>query len=365
MKKRKKDEGGSLDSLLDTITTVVGILIILLIVVQLGADSAVKRIVEEKKEENSKELMELAMKQFEDQKKSLLAEKNKLHLKLASENKEQAQLIKEISQLEKKLAVEKKAMPPAPPKLQNLRQEKAKLDNEKKAVEVKVKKVKGLLSKASKPSSQSLSKEVNLPDPKPAPPKAKPFRFLCRGGKIYPVDDPRLSNRVMQEIKKAGIKPNKAKEYDGKKIVSHFSKAKPGGPFFQAIPRIDGSKRIIFDLRKKSAAGEDEAALVKPTSKYLAALKGISPKTHYLQFEVFEDSFATYLSARDLASKRKFPAGWKPILRGPDMDCTLYFHLVPIYDLGRAALIASRPPPKPKPSTGKPAPPKKPSNVLD
>ena len=41
MKRKKKEAGGSLDSLLDTITTVVGILIILLIVVQLGADSAV------------------------------------------------------------------------------------------------------------------------------------------------------------------------------------------------------------------------------------------------------------------------------------------------------------------------------------
>ena len=47
--KKEKDSSGSLDSLLDTITTVVGILIILLIVVQLGADSAVKRIVDEKR----------------------------------------------------------------------------------------------------------------------------------------------------------------------------------------------------------------------------------------------------------------------------------------------------------------------------
>ena len=74
MKRNKKEAGGSLDSLLDTITTVVGILIILLIVVQLGADSAVKRIVEEKKVENSKELMELAMQQFDDQERTLLCE---------------------------------------------------------------------------------------------------------------------------------------------------------------------------------------------------------------------------------------------------------------------------------------------------
>ena len=359
MKRKRKDDAGSLDSLLDTITTVVGILIILLIVVQLGADSAVNRIVDERKKENADELMELAMKQFEDQKKTLLEEKKKIQLKLASENKEQAQLIQEISKLEKELAAKKKAMPPSPPKVQNLRQEKTKLDNDKKAIEVKVRKVKGLLSKASRPS-QSLSKDLSLPDPKPAPPKAKPFRFLCRDGKIYPLDDQRLVGRVTQELQKAGIKPNKAKEYDGKKIISHFSKAKPGDPFFQAIPRIDGNKRVIFDLRKKPPAGEDEEALAKPGSRYLAALKGITPKTHYLQFEVFEDSFATYLAARELAGKRNFPAGWKPILRGPDTDCTLA--LWTINDLGRAALLASRPPPKP---TGKPPPKKPPSNVLD
>ena len=363
MKRKRKEDAGSLDSLLDTITTVVGILIILLIVVQLGADSAVNRIVEERKKEDGEAMMEERTNRFEKQRQDLLDEKKKVQEKLASENKSQAKLVQEISQLEKELAAKKKAMPPAPPKLQNLRQEKTKLDNDKKAIELKVKKVKGLLAKAPKPSGQTLSKEVSLPDPKPAPPKAKPFRFLCRNGKIYPLDDPRLISRVTQEIKKAGINPNKAKEYDGKKILAHFAKAKPGDPFFLAKPRIDANKRIIFELQKKSAAGEDEETLVKPTSKYLAALKGISPKTHYLQFEVFEDSFAAYLAARDLASKRNFPAGWKPVSRGPDTDCTLA--LWNLYDLGRAALIASRPPPKPKPPTGKPTPPKKPANVLD
>ena len=53
MRKRKKDEGPSLDSLLDTMTTVVGIMIVILIVVQLGADSAVKEYVEREKAANS------------------------------------------------------------------------------------------------------------------------------------------------------------------------------------------------------------------------------------------------------------------------------------------------------------------------
>ena len=361
MKKRKKDEGASLDSLLDTMTTVVGIMIVILIVVQLGADSAVKEYVEQTKKENPRKLEEDRMKDLLKQKSELLNEKKKLQMSTAAKNQQDQKLVEEIAALEKKLAQVESSMPKSQASPASLQAEKKKVEDKKKTIEVKLKKIKGLLAKSPKPSTKSLSKDVSLPDPKPAPPKAKPFRFLCRGGKIYPLDDPRLINRVTQEIKKAGIKPSKAKEYDGKKIVSHFSKAKPGDPFFHAIPRIDGNKRIIFDLRKKSAAGEDEVTLVKPTSKYLAALKGISPKSHYLQFEVFEDSFATYLSARNLASKRNFPAGWKPVSRGPDTDCTL--GLWTMFDLGRAALIASRPPPKP--STGKPAPPKKPANVLD
>ena len=44
MRPRRKKQTGSLDSLLDTMTNVVGILVILLVVTQLGMDDAVRRI---------------------------------------------------------------------------------------------------------------------------------------------------------------------------------------------------------------------------------------------------------------------------------------------------------------------------------
>jgi hypothetical protein len=44
MRRRRDESIGSLDSLLDTMTNVVGILVILLVVTQLGVTSAVKRI---------------------------------------------------------------------------------------------------------------------------------------------------------------------------------------------------------------------------------------------------------------------------------------------------------------------------------
>ena len=361
MKRKKKNSGGSLDSLLDTITTVVGILIILLIVVQLGADSAVKRIVEEKKEEDSKELMELAMKQFDEQERALLKEKEQLQLTQASQNKEQQKLIQEIAQLEKKLAGKKKEIPPAPPKLQNLRQQKSKLQKDQQSVEVKVKKVKGLLAKAPKPSGQTLSKEVSLPDPKPAIAGSSPYRFLCRNGKIFPLNDKALQGMVLTNLAKAGVKPNKDKEYDGKKFLSVINGKKPSTNFFTLVAREDKDKVIRFTMERKDQAGENEINVVKDGSKYKKILAGLTPQKNYLLFEVFPDSFGIYQTARDLANQRNFPAGWKPAHRGTDWWSYDWGYRT----LGRKEYLASRPKPPPKPNAGKPAPPKRPANVLD
>ncbi|MBT5716736.1 MAG: hypothetical protein HOI70_07475, partial [Opitutae bacterium] len=343
MKKKKKDDTGSLDSLLDTITTVVGVLIILLIVVQLGADSAVKRIVEEKKEENSKELMKLAMKQFDDQKKVLLEEKKKLLLNQASQNKDQQQLIEDISKLEKQVAEKKKNMPPVPSKLQNIIQEKQKIENSKKTIEVKVKKVRGLLAKSSSVSTESLSKEVSLPDPKPAIAGSKPVRFLCREGRVYPVNDSTLQGRVKAVISNSGIKPNKDREYDGKALVNLINSKKIGDSFFIIKARSDPDKVIRFSIERKKQSGDDEIGLLKSSSTYLKALGVLNPTKHYVLYEVFPDSFGVYLAARELANQRKMPGGWKPANRGTDWWSLDWGYRT----IGRKAFLAARPKPKP------------------
>jgi hypothetical protein len=355
VKKRKKDAVGSLDSLLDTMTTVVGILIILLIVVQLGADSAVKRIVDEK---NYDELIEMAMRQFEDQRNGLLEEKKKLEWGMAAKNKEDQQFVREIAKLEKKLSDLKSSVPKSLGDPTVLQTEKKKVDDEKKKIEVKLRKIKGLLAKAPKPSSKSLSKDVNLPDPKPAPPKATPFRFLCREGKIYPLDDSNLRKSADKAIAQSGIKPNKEREYDGKKLAAHFGQKKPGNAFFSLTAIPGGDKLIRFTMERRPNVGEDELALGKSGSAYMKTLASLKPTDRYLLFEVFPDSFSTYLAAREISSKRKFPAGWKPAHRSSDWWSYYWGH----HDLGRSKVP---PPPKPKPgATTKPKP-KKPPNVLD
>ena len=147
MRKRKKEEGPSLDSLLDTMTTVVGIMIVILIVVQLGADSAVKEYVEREKAANSQKLEEDAMKHYLKQKATLLEQKQNLQMSMAAKNKEDQKLIREIAALEKTLTETRSSMPKSLKPPPSIQAEKKKEEDKKKTIEVKLKKIKGLLAK--------------------------------------------------------------------------------------------------------------------------------------------------------------------------------------------------------------------------
>ena len=156
MKRRKRDEGGSLDSLLDTMTTVVGILIILLIVVQLGADSAVNRIVEEQKQEDAKELEEMAMSQFEDQRRALIGEKERLENKAAEQNKDARLLLKELSDLQKNLSQVQSTMTDLAKwkkDLQTRTKVLAAAEQEAKNKSAELKRLKALIAKIPEPSA--------------------------------------------------------------------------------------------------------------------------------------------------------------------------------------------------------------------
>ena len=111
MKKRKKQDNMSLDSLLDTMTTVVGILIILLIVLQVGADKAVQHMVEMIKEDNATALQEIALKQVKEDKARVLKEKNELLQKAVQKNKQAQQDLAQVTKLQKELAAAKKSPP--------------------------------------------------------------------------------------------------------------------------------------------------------------------------------------------------------------------------------------------------------------
>ena len=138
-----------------------------------------------------------------------------------------------------------------------------------------------------KQSAQSLSKEVSLPDPKPAIAGSSPSRFLCRNGKIFPLNDVVLKQMVASKLGKADIKPNQDKEYDGKRFLSVINGNKISTNFFTLVGREDKDKVIRFTMERKDKFGEDEAKLKKLGSQYVKVLSSLSPQRNYLLYEVF------------------------------------------------------------------------------
>ncbi len=352
----------SLDSLLDTMTTVVGILIILLIVLQVGADKAVQHMVEVIKEDNATELQEMALEQVKKDKARVQQEKDALLQKAAQKNKQAQQALAVIAKLQKEVA---EARQPSP--------EVAKLEQQVKTAETaaktaaqklvkkeaELKSMQALLSETDKPAASDTTKDVNLPDPKVPLKGAKPFYFLCRDGRVFAVDADSLKNRAAAGIKASKLAPNGEGEYDAKKLAAYFEKNTIANSLFRLKPKSSGDKLIRFYVSRKETAGEDAEALSKPNSAFVKVLQGLDPKKRYLIFHVFADSFDVYLSARAIATERKFPAGWAPTGRSGDWYSFHWGHK----DVGRSK-VPPPPPSKPQPPGTKPKP-KFPNSVID
>ena len=252
--------------------------------------------------------MELAMRQFDDQERALQKEKEELQLKQASQNKEQQKLIQEISQLEKELAIKKKEIPATPPKLQNLRKEKEQTGKRSTSGGSESKKSEGLVVQSTETIRRIIKQgSSSLPDPKPAIAGSAPFRFLCRNGKIFPLDDKALQGMVLSNLAKAGMKPNNDKEYDGKKFLSLINGKKLSTNFFSLIGREDKDKVIRFTMERKDQAGESEENVGKAGSKYQKILSELSPQKNYLLFEVFPIALEFIWLPGTFPTKENFP----------------------------------------------------------
>ena len=140
-------------------------------------------------------------------------------------------------------------------------------------MEVKVKKVKGLLAKAPKPSGQTLSKEVSLPDPKPAIAGSSPYRFLCRNGKIFPLNDKALLRAWFLQIwPRQELNPIKIKNMMGRNFFLLLTERNQAPIFLLFIASEDKDKVIRFTMERKDKAGEDEAQISRPGSLYAKIL---------------------------------------------------------------------------------------------
>jgi len=372
-----------MDSLLDTMTNVVGILVILLVVTQLGVRSAVSRIQSRlpevdatqlqkiKKEHNSlRSSLEITRKEWLSQEPVFKQNKNLL-----------ATLNKNIDPGVKKKVEDSQL------KVQSLTKEIAANEKKESVLKLELEKMKKELERVKKELAESKKQMVppvnivRIPDPRPAPLKSKGEWFVCKNGRIEFVDVDgiaavaarRLAMMKLQlKYGKVGMssklvnknsRTTSTFEYDGKKVVDYFKRNKIiiNRQVVSAYKRdYHSTCWMALDLNTKR--GENIVGAARPWSKYRKNLSAVKKRGNYAKFLVYPDSFELYLKVREIANTMRVPAGWQ---------VTTVAKIATGIALPKIRLHRKVPPPQP-PKPPKPPPPagakpvvKKPKNVLD
>jgi hypothetical protein len=368
------DEAGGLDSLLDTMTNVVGILVIVLVVTQMGVKDAVDRIskgdavdpeklaemeklLEEARDERNQLLVALQdVKPVDDtqftKRMSLLNEN------LASEQQTLNQIKQQQQQENKKIEEARKKAAQAAKKIEENEQEREKVKAELEEALQKLAKLEAVLDNT--PERQQLPpKVVNLPDPRPAPDGIKPAILVCAGNKIYPVNHEdfldKARKRAEYVVKSKGLDRDPKAGIDPKKFIEEMNERKYRDDFIETEIIASGRyPRMIF--RPREGGGSDVKEVEGARSRFRSLLKTLDPAKYYCRFFVLPDSYDVYVSARNVTAELGLLAGWEPVSDGWRYEANIG---------GSVSLGPPPPPPDPNAPKPKPRPPTKPQNVID
>lgn len=362
MRRRKSTEVGlNLDSLLDTLTNVIGFLLIMLVLLQLGMTQAIERIreidpsafaisdddIERSEEEGKKRSDQLSEAQKEAE---ALAEEMAL---LKDPSKSADPDVIPLDQAKKLLATEKSKV-----------DEKEKEQKIKQAEVARLKERMGRTPRAAAPPPN----EIRMPDPRGAPPGSTAMYVMCKGDRVAMLDVDSVRAEIKKQLKdpraraallKQSLGGGAANEYDPDKVMAHFRRNQvKNRDYAAAVKTFDNRPYANIEFAMLNGGGEDLKQMKRETSKFRRALKTAIEKKNYIRFLVYPDSFEAYLTARSITDEAGIAAGWEIYQRdtweaGLGGDIKIF--------------VKKKPPPAPKTAAKNPAPKKKtpPPRVID
>lgn len=366
MKSRSDATEVNLDSLLDTVTNVVGILVLVLVLLTLNIQKTVERIREEDPSQFgvSEEMLAEIQQQSEQQReiiKELQVEVFGLDVRLEQDReaiKEQQQILEELQEVPDIEPVDlkelKKVVAERKKKQEELQKELTKIDEEIAAIEGEL----GETPEMTAPPPQI----VRLPNPRPAPKGASEIRFLCREGRVMFFDPEQLRERVQKQVefllKGLLAKAGPDGEIDCEKLVETYNKKAISDNDFRSRLAVENYNLVL--IYEHRGTGETPDRLRQPSSRFRGVIQRMDPEKAYARFLVWPDSFDVYVQARALCDERGVLAGWEPYTENFEWKVSL----------GIRVNCVGKPKPKPPPAqppTDKPktAPPPPPSDTID
>ena len=312
-RRRKRDDAmGSLDSLLDTMTNVVGVLIVVLIVTQVNVSSTAKRI-----RANLPEVTAAMMSELEAKEKIVM--ERLVQLK-EPEMVDPEDVEKARGDLRALLANRKE--------LRNSEARFKKLDLELAIIEQEVEELKQRLVSEGGKLAQLRSKVeeeeetlrnrkpklVRLPNPRIPEEEAEEIRMIIRGGKLIHFDREGILDAIAAKVTSRkdllSRDPKYKSRYERDKIMPLLDKLTETHPLFRYEFKLHENGHLQVFCYPRDGKGEDLEDLAKPRSAGNKVMVAASFDRDYLRFFVTRDSFEQYISVRRTAEDKRIPVGW-------------------------------------------------------
>ncbi len=153
---------------------------------------------------------------------------------------------------------------------------------------------------------------VRLPDPRPAPPDSEAVVFLCRFGRVLAEDE--MWDQLVVGVRDAlgwnGPIPVSTLAGQVKKVQQYFNRNVVGNNDLRWRMVIDSPLLFAVLEWRRQEAGETLAQIAAADSHFRERITAIDPRSHYVQFVVWSDSFESYLRARKITEEAGLGAGW-------------------------------------------------------
>lgn len=371
--RRDDDDDGGLDSLLDTMTNVVGILVLVLIMTQLGVSETINEVTA--KSQVTAEDIEAAkakMATLADEQTKLKEQTESLSEFDLDAAKEQLKRLQQMLETRKKLLADQ-SKEANEFSLAIDRDRKAAEKNKKEIADTKKKRdelqgnlekslarraeLKALLDKTPRRTGPAPAKVVTIPNPRPAPQGARQVILICAGNKVYPMNldgirkDAEVRSKQLITRLKLNLDPKKG--IDPEKFSKVYTKFKNSSDDFFDVEFYVADKRWPRLKLTPNGKGATDAELRRTNSRIRRILSTLDPQKFYARFYVLPDSFDVYLTARQVLSQAGVLAGWEPQSEQW------------VFTTGVGGGIELGPPRPPNPNPPPTGPPKKPANVID
>lgn len=315
MRQRKQAEVGSLDSLLDTMTNVVGILVVVVAVTQINVADTVRQIM---LLQNLRGLELQTAKEAYKQQQRIEAKLDKISEHWGSldsymvmpDNITSEDIKRLIPDLEF-VAEDPSILPdrrdiPTLTKVMELEIQLAELQRvlelHKSALDFHH------VGEAEEPA------KVTLPDLRPVN-GLKPIFFMCREHTVYPFDLDGLVEIFEDQVRKLLEQPVgvlEIKRADFPRLELHFANRTVGDSWIRMrLKNLKDTLLLSFEPRQ-SQQGQTLNRLDDPTLPFLRRLRAADPQKVFVRFLVWGDSFREYLKAREMAEEAGLKAGWVP-----------------------------------------------------